>query len=169
MATKAVRKESAWRGPLSVLLATAVMTFILWRLSSWLEPATAADGVMLGRDIALPVHLVCALVALPLGAFLLWRPKGTPTHKLLGRTWAVLMLVIAVSSYWLRTLSGGFSFIHLLSVLTLVSIPIGVYQARTRNFRAHLRTMRGLYIGLVVAGVFAMAPERTLGELLFGW
>jgi uncharacterized membrane protein len=65
-----------------------------------------------GRAIALPVHLVGALIALPLGAFVLWRPKGTPAHKALGRMWVAVMMVVAISSYWLRTLSGGFSFIH---------------------------------------------------------
>jgi uncharacterized membrane protein len=169
MASKAAQPQNPWREQAGVFAATAVVTVILWLLSSWAGVATTGDGLIAGREIALPVHLVCALVALPLGAFVLWRPKGTAAHKALGRTWAVLILVIAISSYWLRTLSGGFSLIHLLSVLTLVSIPFGIYQARQRNIRGHLRTMRGVYIGLVVAGVFAMAPERTLGELLFGW
>jgi uncharacterized membrane protein len=169
MASKAGRTQNPRREQAGVLAATALMAVILWLLSSWAGVATTGDGLIAGREVALPVHLVCALVALPLGAFVLWRPKGTASHKALGRTWAVLMLVIAISSYWLRTLSGGFSLIHLLSVLTLVSIPFGIYQARHRNIRGHLRTMRGVYIGLVVAGVFAMAPERTLGELLFGW
>jgi uncharacterized membrane protein len=169
MASKAVRAQNPWRDQLAVLAATAAATLILWLLSRWAGPVAGAGGEVPGRDIALPVHLACALAALPLGAFVLWRPKGTPAHKLLGRTWAVLMLVAAVSSWWLRTLSGGFSFIHLLSVLTLVSIPIGIHQARTGRIASHLRTMRGVYIGLVVAGLFAMAPRRTLGALLFGW
>jgi len=169
MATKPVRALSPWKEQLSVFAATAVATLILWLLSSWAGPVAESDGLIAARNVALPVHLACALIALPLGAFVLWRPKGDATHKLLGRTWALLMLVIAVSSYWLRTLNGGFSFIHLLSVLTLVSIPVGIYQARIGRIASHLRTMRGVYIGLVVAGFFSMAPERTLGQLLFGW
>ncbi len=169
MASKAGQPQNPWREQAGVFAATAALTVILWLLSSWAGVATTGDGLIGGREIALPVHLVCALIALPLGAFVLWRPKGTAAHKALGRTWAVLMLVTAISSYWLRTLSGGFSLIHLLSVLTLVSIPLGIYQVRRGNIRGHLRTMRGVYIGLVVAGIFAMAPERTLGELLFGW
>ena len=169
MASHAVKSGQWWRGPLPVLVITAIATFILWLLSQWAGVGRAIEGKIPGHDIALPVHLVCALAALPLGAFVLWRPKGTVTHKLLGRAWAVLMLVTAISSYWLRTLNGEFSYIHLLSVLTLVSLPFGIYQARTGNIAAHFRTMRGLYIGLVVAGGFAMAPNRELGELLFGW
>lgn len=169
MASKAGRGGSPWRDQAEVFAATAAVTMILWLLSQWTGLGTAAGGRVPGRDIALPVHLTCALIAVPLGALVLWRPKGTAMHKLLGRLWAVLMLVAAVSSYWLRTLNGGFSFIHLLSVLTLVAIPFGIYQARNGRIAAHLRTMRSVYIGLIVAGLFAMAPNRTLGELLFGW
>jgi uncharacterized membrane protein len=169
MTSYAVKSGQWWRGPLPVLVVTALATFILWLLSQWAGVGRATAGKIPGHDVALLIHLVCALAAVPLGAFVLWRPKGTATHQLLGRTWAVLMLVVAVSSYWLRTLNGGFSYIHLLSVLTLVSLPFGIYQAGTGNIAAHLRTMRGLYIGLVVAGGFAMAPNRKLGELLFGW
>ncbi|HEY0116001.1 MAG TPA: DUF2306 domain-containing protein [Allosphingosinicella sp.] len=166
MTDTALRPPTRW-GPNIILFgATATMTLILWLLSALLGGGGRAT--IPGHDIALPIHIVCALLALPLGAFVLWRPKGTGTHKALGRLWAVLMIVVAVTSYWLRTLSGGFSFIHLLSVLTIVSIPLAIHHARRGNIPAHLGAMRGVYIGLVVAGLFAMAPARTLGRLLFG-
>lgn len=169
MASAAVRAGRALGDNMQVIAGTAAMTLVLWLLSRWIDWGDTRDGLNAGRAIALPIHLACALIALPLGAVVLWRPKGTATHKLLGRVWVVLMLVIAISSYWLRTLNGGFSFIHLLSVLTLVAIPLGIYEARRGNIRAHVSRMRGVYIGLVIAGVFAMMPNRTLGELLFGW
>ena len=165
----AARQARRWREVLPVAIGTFGMTLALWLMSRTLEGGGAGAGMIAGRDIALPVHLTGALIALPLGAFVLWRPKGTATHKALGRLWVAVMMVVAISSYWLRTLSGGFSFIHLLSVLTIVSIPLAIYHARRGNIRAHLGAMRGVYIGLVVAGGFAMAPERRLGELLFGW
>ena len=163
-----VKRPGRWWELLPVAIGTVGVTFALWLLSSTLGRGEPGAGMIAPGAIALPVHLICALIALPLGAFVLWRPKGTATHKALGRLWVALMLVVAVSSYWLRTLSGGFSFIHLLSVLTIVALPIAIYQARKGNIPAHLRAMRGVYIGLVVAGVFAMAPARTLGRMLFG-
>ena len=164
----AARPAGRWREVLPVAVGTFAMTLALWLMSRTLDGGGAGAGMIAGRDIALPVHLTGALIALPLGAFVLWRPKGTATHKALGRLWVALMLVVAVSSYWLRTLSGGFSFIHLLSVLTIVALPLGILQARRGNIPAHLRAMRGVYIGLVVAGVFALAPARTLGGMVFG-
>ena len=162
------KRPGIWREWLPVLVGTIGVTLALWLLSLALPRGEPGAGIIAAGAIALPVHLTCVLIALPLGAFVLWRPKGTTTHKALGRLWVVLMLVAAISSYWLRTLSGGFSFIHLLSVLTIVGLPLAIYNARKGNIPAHLRAMRGVYIGLVVAGLFALRPTRTLGGMLFG-
>jgi len=52
------------------------------------------------------LHLSSALLALLLGAVVLSSPKGTRRHELLGRAWVALMVVVAVSSFWI-----GFSWI----------------------------------------------------------
>jgi uncharacterized membrane protein len=83
--------------------------------------------------------------------------KGTPSHKLVGRVWALLMVAVAVSSFWIFEIRGGAgpSAIHLLSVWTLVSL------AKHRGF------MIGTFIGLEAAGAFALAPGRALYRLFF--
>lgn len=156
-----------WRPLLLVVAATTAVTLLLWSLSLAMERG-AGWRPPSGARIALAVHLFTALPAVPLGAFVLWGPKGNAQHKLMGRIWAAMMMVTAISSFWLQGLRGGFSFIHLFSVLTLVGIPFAIWNARRGNIRAHLRGMRGVYIGLVVAGVLAGAPDRLLGRLLFG-
>ncbi len=117
---------------------------------------------------ALWIHLGTVIPAVPLGAFVLWAPKGTRGHKAAGRVWALLMLVTAIASFWLRGLTGGIGPIHIFSVITLYSIPMGIWHARRGNILAHQRAMRGVYIGLIVAGAFAMMPGRFLPDLLFG-
>lgn len=167
--TTAMPVGGGWKRWLPALIGTAGMTVALLLLSRLLDrPGGAGGPAIPGRDIALAVHIVSALAALPLGGFVLWRRKGDAAHRRLGRIWAALMLVVAISSYWLRTLSGGFSFIHLLSVLTLIAIPLAVFNVRRGNIKAHVAGMRGLYIGLVVAGLFALMPGRTIGHLIFG-
>jgi uncharacterized membrane protein len=154
---------------LALAAATAGLTIALLLASGLIQrPAETAVRHVAGSDVALWVHAVAATIALPLGGYVLWARKGNARHKLLGRIWAAAMLIIAISSFWLRSLSGGFSFIHLLSILTLVSIPLGIWHARQGKVQLHLRTMRGVYIGLVVAGVFAVLPGRLLGTMLFG-
>lgn len=117
---------------------------------------------------ALWIHLATVIPALPLGAFVLWAPKGTRWHKGAGRVWALMMLATAIDSFWIRSLTGGIGPIHFFSVLTLFSIPMAICQARRGNIVAHRRTMRGVYIGLLVAGGFAVMPGRILFSLLVG-
>ena len=117
---------------------------------------------------AVPLHLATVIPALPLGLWLLLRPKGTPTHRMLGRVWGMLMLVTALDSLLIRQITGGLEPIHIFSVVTLVSIPAGIVAARRGNIAGHRRAMTGPYIGLIVAGLFALAPGRLLGTLIFG-
>ncbi len=119
-------------------------------------------------QLAIIVHLTTVIPALLLGAWVLWRPKGTSVHRLTGRIWAALMLVTAIDSFWIRTLTGGISFIHWLSAVTLVSIPFAMWHARHGRIDAHLSSMRTAYISLCVAGLFAMMPGRIMGTLIFG-
>lgn len=110
-------------------------------------------------------HLVAALVALPLGAHQLFRPtKGDPQHVLLGRVWAGLMLWVTLSSYAIREIRHGeFSLLHILSTVTLVTVTLGIVNARRGNITAHTANMRGSWLGLLGAFIGAVAvPDRVI-------
>ena len=114
------------------------------------------------------IHLFAAIAALALGAMVFLARKGTFLHRVAGRTWAGLMLVTAVSTFWIRG-NGSYSWIHLLSVGTLVLLAGVVYAAIKGNIRRHRAGVIGLYSGsLVVAGLFALLPQRLLGKMLWG-
>lgn len=113
------------------------------------------------------IHLGAALAALVLGMGVFLRRKGTFGHRLLGRVWVGLMLVTAVSTYWIRG-SGSFSWIHGLSVIAPVALAFAVRFAVVGNIRRHERVMKGVFFGaLVVAGAFTLLPERLLGHALW--
>lgn len=110
-------------------------------------------------------HLIAALVALPLGGYQLFRPtKGDARHVLLGRVWSVLMLWVAITSYWIRDIRDGqFSLLHILSTVTLVTVTLGVVHARRGHIAAHKGNMRGSWLGLCGAFVGAVAvPDRLI-------
>ena len=117
---------------------------------------------------ALWIHLATVVPAVPLGAWVLWGPKGTRGHKAAGRIWALMMVVTAIDSFWLRSLTGGIGPIHIFSILTLYSIPVSIWNARRGNIEAHRRAMVGVYAGLFIAGGFTMIPGRYLSTLFFG-
>lgn len=157
--------------------ATILLTLVLMALSSLSGGFGSGSDVAArqSRPMSLPVmiHLSTVIPAIPLGAFVLWRKKGDRLHKHMGRIWAMLMLTTAIASFWIgrpeQGLGGtGLSFIHIFSVVTLFSIPYGIWQIRRGNVQEHYRAMQGPYIGLLVAGLFAFIPGRVMGSLVFG-
>src|SRR3546814_19533378 len=101
---------------------------------------------------------------------MLLRRKGTVSHRRLGWIWVILMATAALSSLFIRTIHPRqFSPIHILSVVTLVALPWGIYATRTGRLRRHRWTLIGLFTGgLVLARLFPLLPHLPLGHLLFG-
>ncbi|HEU0296280.1 MAG TPA: DUF2306 domain-containing protein [Anaerolineales bacterium] len=120
------------------------------------------------------LHLATVLPAFAIGAFQLLRRKGTPSHKLLGKIYMVLMLATGLITLAMPAevgprFLGHFGFIHLFSFLTLYSVPSAYFAIRRGNIKLHRANMIGLYVGgILIAGSFAFAPGRMLHEWLFG-
>ena len=115
------------------------------------------------------VHIVAAVGAVGLGITILSLPKGTPRHKMIGRMWVALMTIVAVGSFWIKGLAGeGFSFIHGLSIFTLVSMIYAIFMIRRGNRRAHFSAMIGCFVGAVIAGLLTLSPDRMIGGFFFG-
>lgn len=120
------------------------------------------------RDVWLALHLVSVIPAIPVGAYVLLRRKGDRLHRMLGRAWAGMMMTAALSSFGLHGLTGGFSWIHLFSIVVSITVPRGIMQAMRHDIGAHRRTMTLTYLGLVGAGLFTLLPGRLIGSWLFG-
>jgi uncharacterized membrane protein len=126
---------------------------------------------LLGASPMIVAHTLAALAALALGAMQLALPKGTGLHRGLGMIWAALMLAVAGSSFWIHTMQviGPFSPIHILSMIVLISAPLGLYYAQTGQIAAHRRTMQQLFaIALIGAGLFTLWPGRIMHQVIFG-
>jgi len=120
---------------------------------------------------AIPLHAFAAMAAFVLGIVQLAAPKGTLPHRALGWVWVVLMLVVAISSFWIHgiRLVGPWGPIHLLSIFALVMLVSGVVAARARNVRRHKITMISIFFGaLVIAGLFTLVPGRLMHAVVFG-
>ncbi len=115
--------------------------------------------------LLLVTHVVGALTSVVLGGYQVWRrPKGDTRHRLLGRTWVVLILWTAISSFWIRQINeGAFSWLHVLSVVTLVTVTLGVVNAVRGNVTGHRGNMVGSWLGACGAMVAAVAvPGRMI-------
>jgi uncharacterized membrane protein len=119
----------------------------------------------------IPLHAIAAMAAFVLGVVQLAAPKGTLPHRTLGWIWVLLMALVAVSSFWIHQirLLGPWSPIHLLSIFTLVMLPLGVWRAHRHDVNAHRWTMIGIFTGaLVIAGAFTLVPGRIMHAVVFG-
>src|SRR5204863_4283659 len=98
---------------------------------------------LLNAAPAIPVHAFAAMTAFALGIVQFTAPKGTLPHRTIGWIWVGLMVGVAVSSFWIHQirLVGPLSPIHLLSIFTLVMLPLAVWRAHTHRVADHRRAM----------------------------
>lgn len=120
---------------------------------------------------AIPLHAFAAMAALALGIVQFAAPKGTLPHRTVGWIWVALMVTVAASSFRINQLRlfGPWSPIHLLSIMTLVLLPVAVISAHRHHVSSHRNIMIGIFSGgLVIAGLFTLLPGRIMHAVVFG-
>jgi uncharacterized membrane protein len=126
---------------------------------------------LLNASPAIQFHVLTVAPAALIGGVMLLGRKGTPAHRLAGRVWIGLMVLAALSSFFIHTIRiwGPFSPIHVLSVVTLIAALEIIRSARQRNFLRHQRVVKSLYFGGIgIAGAFTFMPGRIMHEVVFG-
>jgi uncharacterized membrane protein len=120
---------------------------------------------------AIQLHAFAAMTAFVLGVVQLAAPKGTLPHRTIGWIWVALMTVVAFSTAFVHTIKlwGPWSPIHILSILTLVLLPVAVWRAHRHDVLRHRNAMLGLFFGaLVIAGLLTFLPGRIMHAAAFG-
>jgi|SRR5688572_317704 uncharacterized membrane protein len=126
---------------------------------------------LLAATPVIQVHALAAMAAFVLGLVQFAAPKGTLPHRTIGWIWVALMATVAVSSFWIHELRivGPFSPIHLLSIFTLVTLPLAVLAAHRHQVARHRRAMIAIFVGgLLVAGAFTFVPGRIMYAVVAG-
>lgn len=125
---------------------------------------------LLDASPIIQIHAFAAIAAFALGPIILISRKGDTRHRVLGRIWAVSMVVTIASSFFIFgiRLIGPFSPIHLLSISAAYGLFQGINFARRGNIPAHRKSMQGLYFGaLFIAGAFTFLPGRIMSQVFF--
>lgn len=120
-------------------------------------------------SLLVATHALAAGFGLVVGGWqLLLSTKGSNAHRVAGHSWVIALLYVSVSSFWIREIrDGAFSFLHVLSVVTIVTVLLGLVAAVRGNIPSHRGNMTGSWLGLVGAGIAASAvPERDLPQLV---
>lgn len=124
---------------------------------------------LLEASFAIQVHTAAAISAAAFGCPVLVLKKGTGLHRLIGYCFVVSIMVAAATSFWIKQIfENSFSPIHILSLVTLVSVPLALVYRRRGNIRGHALAMIGPFIGLIVAGAATLLPGRIIHRIFFG-
>lgn len=127
---------------------------------------------LLDAPLAIQIHVATVIPAAILGPYMFWARKGTSAHRLLGKVWLGLMVVAALSSFFIHTINLflGLSPIHLLSAYVLYGSWTSIAAARAHRLREHKLNVIGMYVGgIIVAGGFTLLPGRLMHEIMFTW
>ena len=79
--------------------------------------------------------------------------------------------MVAITSFFIHELRlwEMFSPIHILSMLTIVTIILAIYYARIKNIKRHKNMMTALFwLSLVLTGAFTFFPGRIMHNVIMG-
>ena len=127
--------------------------------------------LLLNQTNPIPLHAIMAMIAIILGGIQLSMKKGGVIHKLLGRIWVGLMLIVATTSFFIHEIKlwGAYSPIHLLSLWTIFILGVGIYYVRVGNIKRHKQVMIATYFfALILTGFFTLMPGRVMHQILIG-
>ncbi|GAB3256611.1 DUF2306 domain-containing protein [Arthrobacter pigmenti] len=111
-------------------------------------------------------HVIAACYVLALGPVNIFRRRRDRIHKIIGFTWVTAIATTCILSFWIMD-DGHFTWLHGLSVFTLVTVSLGIFSAVRGNIPAHRGNMIGSYMGTLIAFGFAVAaPGRRLPDLI---
>jgi uncharacterized membrane protein len=68
------------------------------------------------------IHFIASIAALLLGTFVLILPKGTSKHKVIGRLYALAMLVVLSTAFMIYGLLGNWRIFHWTAVISTLTI-----------------------------------------------
>ena len=126
---------------------------------------------LLAASPTVQAHAFLAFFAMILGAIQFALPKGVLWHQSVGWSFALVMMLVAGTSFFIHTINiwGVWSPIHILSVLTLVTVPLAVWRAHQGDVERHRKAMILIYaLALVVTGGFTLYPGRVMHRVFFG-
>jgi uncharacterized membrane protein len=119
--------------------------------------------------VAIQWHVATVLSAAVLGAAQLVRRKGTRSHRQIGYVFVALVLATCLSTWFIRTPAGGFTWLHLFIPATLFELGLAFWFLLRGNIRGHQLAMQFLCVAsLGIAGALTLLPGRIMHQIFIG-
>jgi len=127
---------------------------------------------LLTAPLVIQLHVLSALPAIFIGPFAVFRAKRDLMHKVLGYTWMITMISVAITGLLIPSeiaIIGWLGPIHLFSFFTLWGVGEGLYYIKRRQIQKHREAMQSVWFGAAgIAALFTFLPGRRVNVSLFG-
>ncbi|MFN4233675.1 MAG: hypothetical protein ACK4IK_02590 [Bacteroidia bacterium] len=108
------------------------------------------------------VHFIASVFALLLGTLVLVLPKGTLKHKIIGRLYALTMLVVLTTAFMTYRLFGTWGIFHWTAVISSVTLICGLMPILTRRPAKNHISLHFIFMYWSVMGVYGAFVSETL-------
>lgn len=119
------------------------------------------------------IHLLAALIALITGTYILFTPKGTMTHRLTGRLYAVSMIILLGTAFQMYYLFGRFGIVHWGALGSVAALTVGLGAVGLRTFVGSWLRWHYFGMGTSLAGIYASflveSTYRFFSPSYFWW
>ncbi len=107
------------------------------------------------------IHFIASMLALMFGTAILYMKKGTVQHKLIGKLYALTMVIVLITAFMTYRLFGHWGIFHwtaVISTVTLLAGLISIYNKKPTNYIV----VHFSFMYWSVMGVYAAFISETL-------
>ncbi|SOD79822.1 DUF2306 domain-containing protein [Spirosoma fluviale] len=110
-------------------------------------------------------HLISALAAMLLGAFVVLLAKGTRIHKRIGYGYVGAMILVNVTAFMLYHLFGTFGPFHIAAIISSTGIVGGMVPVLARHRFPNWKSYHYYFMNWSVVGLYAAFWAESLVRL----
>lgn len=108
------------------------------------------------------VHFIASMLALILGTLVLWNKKGTPKHKLIGKLYALTMVVVLITAFMTYRLFGRWGIFHWSALVSTITLICGLIPILIKRPQKNYITLHFSFMYWSVMGVYGAFVAETL-------
>jgi len=108
------------------------------------------------------IHFIASMFALLLGTLILVIPKGTSKHKIIGRLYALTMLVVLTTAFMTYRLFGTWGIFHWTAVISSLTLVCGIIPILIKRPTNNYISLHFSFMYWSIMGVYGAFVSETL-------
>ena len=108
------------------------------------------------------IHFIASIFALLLGTLVLILPKGTSKHKIIGRLYALTMLVVLTTAFMTYRLFGTWGIFHWTAVISSLTLICGLIPILIKRPTNNYISLHFSFMYWSIMGVYGAFVSETL-------